>query len=149
MAVAACNPRDLLPLLLLALLAALGDGGSLHNPRDDVRAMEGHEVGEAKRLFWRGVDHFNAARFEEAGEVFRACASRSSHYRGSSLFNMGLILEWGASPSPGSVRGAEDAAIDAYTVFLPPRPPLVFTFTRHPAKNMVTTSLSGCFRHTI
>lgn len=80
-------------MLVLVLLFPLGVENSLHNPREDVRNIEGHEVGEARQLFWRGVAHFNAARFGESVEKFRASARRSKHYEASSLFNIAMILE--------------------------------------------------------
>ena len=93
-------------MLVLVLLFPLGVENSMYNPREDVRNIEGHDVREARHLFWRGIEHFNAARFGESLDEFRASSRRSNHYEASSLFNMALVFEKSGMHETGDIEGA-------------------------------------------
>jgi hypothetical protein len=93
-------------MLIIVLLFPLGVENSIYNPREDVRNIEGQDVREARHLFWRGVEHFNAARFGESVNEFRAAARRSSHYEASSLFNVALVFEKSGMHETGDIERA-------------------------------------------
>ncbi|KAJ1480344.1 hypothetical protein T484DRAFT_1810989, partial [Baffinella frigidus] len=75
--------RSLSGLLALAALACLGGGGS--------GGRGGGE--ETFRRFGRGVDAFNAQRWEEAIGHFDGVARADSVYQGCAFFNLGLLYE--------------------------------------------------------
>jgi tetratricopeptide (TPR) repeat protein len=70
--------------------------------RSDIFRVEAPSEAAARRLFYKATDDFNAARWDEALEHFQKAYEITSHYRGSALFNAGLIIE--------RTGDAEDAA---------------------------------------
>ncbi len=61
--------------------------------RSDIFRVEPAPEAAARRTFSRAIDHFNTARWDDALEMFQKAYEHSSHYRGSALFNAGLIHE--------------------------------------------------------
>jgi tetratricopeptide (TPR) repeat protein len=95
-------------LLALAAVACLGGGGNGgrgvvqgENARRYLGTIEAASVAEARRAFGRGIDAFNAQRWEEALTHFAGVARADSPYRGSALFNTGMLYE-----AAGELRAA-------------------------------------------
>jgi hypothetical protein len=126
-------------MLVLVLLFPLGVENSMYNPREDVRNIEGHDVREARHLFWRGVEHFNAARFGESVDEFRASSRRSNHYEASSLFNMALVFEKSGVHETGDIGDIEGAYMVSAFIPLqfPARCAVLRPFLLHPSDKKI------------
>ena len=86
--------------LALALALALGHqaprcGVVAETNRKYVSMMEGSQQATARRHYGKGIDAFNAARWEEAVQHFAAAAAQDSFYRAGALFNVALLKDVG------------------------------------------------------
>ena len=96
--------------LALALALALGHqaprcGVVAETNRKYVSMMEGSQQATARRHYGKGIDAFNAARWEEAVQHFAAAAAQDSFYRAGALFNVALLKD---------VGGEEEEARDIF-----------------------------------
>jgi len=86
--------------LVLAVAMGLGPraprcGVVAETNRKYVSMMEGSEQAVARRHYGKGIDAFNAARWEEAVEHFAAAAAVDSFYRAGALYNVALLKDVG------------------------------------------------------
>mmetsp|Transcript_13274 Transcript_13274/g.30537 ORF Transcript_13274/g.30537 Transcript_13274/m.30537 type:complete len:793 (-) Transcript_13274:115-2493(-) len=74
------------------LLYLVGFSGA-ETYRKHMNLMESQEGAKARRHFGRGIDAFNAARWEEAVNHFWETSRLSSFYKASALYNMALLKD--------------------------------------------------------
>ena len=87
------NVLYLLPFLSMFIGSNKKKSADAQAVRADIFRVEPVDEAAARRIFYKATDHFNAARWDEAVELFKAAYEINSHYRGSALFLSGLILE--------------------------------------------------------
>ena len=81
--------------LVLALCLATRCGVGAETNRKYVSMMEGSQQAAARRLYGKGIDAFNAARWEEAVGHFSEAAALDSFYRAGALYNVALLKDVG------------------------------------------------------
>ena len=90
--------RRFLPLISSLIILSKIKYADAQAVRSDIFRVEPPSEAAARRIFYKATDHFNAARWDEALELFRKAYEIKSHYRGSALFNAGLIVERTGEP---------------------------------------------------